>query len=119
MSQYSIELDIEQLELIKKSLDFFARMNLGQLSELSNPYMITLPDAEYSDISEQLQNLKNTMFPNLPEKSYYSIKSKMISDDIRQVVDIFETINYAVSPEKNKPWHWSTEKNLPIIKKLS
>ena len=22
-------------------------------------------------------------------------------------------------PEKNKPWHWSTEKELPTIKKLS
>lgn len=115
MNKFKIELDEEQLTIIQKSLDFYSRINLGQLTELTNPYMVSLPDANYNNIEDLLMNLKTQMFPTLPEKSYFSIRSKQISEPIRQAVDIFETINYVLNPEKNKPFHWSTEKDLPNI----
>jgi len=135
MNKYQLELEKEHLEIIKKSLDLYARLQMGQLSQLTNPYLIPLQDAEYKDVEELLKELKKSMFPELPEKSFYSLKSKKISDPVRQAVDIFEVINHRLAwdnfeppvdnPDKKpegtmykNPFHWSSELNLPDIKKM-
>ncbi len=124
MSKYTLEVDSEQLKHISKALDFYARIQTGQVSELVNPYMVPLPDADYKEVDELLKTLKKQMFPELPEGAFYSIKSKHISDQTRQMIDIFEVIRYQLmsesdSPEvveKNvKPFHWAAEKPLPTI----
>ena len=93
MSKYTLEVDSEQLKHISKALDFYARIQTGQVSELVNPYMVQLPDADYKEVDETLKTLKKRMFPELPEGAFYSIKSKHISDQTRQMIDIFEVIN--------------------------
>lgn len=134
-NKYQITLEKEQLEVISKALDLFARVQMGQVSELTNPYLIPLPDADYSDVETKIIELKKAMFPNLPEKSYYSIKSKYISDTIRQAVDIYEVIRHQLAmdsyeppiddPEHKpdgamykNPFHWSSELDLPKIEKI-
>ena len=126
MSRYTLEVDHEQLKHISKALDFFARIQTGQVSELVNPFMVPLPDADYKEVEEILKTLKKQMFPELPDGAYYSIKSKHITDQTRQIIDIFETIRFQLvadseNPEvveKNiKPFHWSAEKPLPVITK--
>ena len=120
MTKYNLEVDDDQLKHITKALDFFARIHTGQLSELSNPYMVPLPEADYEDVDVLLGALKEIMYPDLPEKAYYSIRSKRISDEIRQIIDIYEVIRYQINTKKDKrkPFHWSSEKIPPKISKL-
>lgn len=129
MNNYSIEANTAQLELIMKALDFYSRIQMGQISELTNPYIIQLPDADYSDVDEQLIKLKKSMFPELDAKTFYSIKTKKIPDTIRQTVDILDVIRHRIAwddskEEKptgmkyNKPIHWSNEYNLIKIEKV-
>jgi len=118
MTAYSLELDEEQLTHISKALDFYARIQMGQLSEIINPYMVSLPDANYKDVDEKIKELKLLMFPNLPYDSYYSIKAKHIDDTLRQMIDIYEVIQYTLEEEKRKPINWSSEKKLPKLKKI-
>ncbi len=124
MSKYTLEVDSEQLKHISKALDFYARIQTGQVSELVNPYMVQLPDADYKEVDEMLKTLKKRMFPELPEGAFYSIKSKHISDQTRQMIDIFEVIKYQIMSESDskevveknvKPFHWSVEKPLPVV----
>ncbi len=117
MSKYNLEIDEDQLKYISKALDFYARINTGQLSELSNPYMITLPEADYQDIEILLKGLKKIMYPDLPENAFYSIRSKLISDEIRQIIDIYEVIRHGIDTTENKrkPIQWSSEKEPPKI----
>lgn len=126
MSKYTLEVDSEQLKHISKALDFYARIQTGQVSELVNPYMVQLPDADYKEVDEMLKTLKKRMFPELPEGAFYSIKSKHITDQTRQIIDIFEVIRYQIMSESDskevveknvKPFHWSAEKPLPIVTK--
>ncbi len=120
-------MDVEQLKHISKALDFYARIQTGQISELVNPYMVPLPDADYKEVDVLLKNLKKQMFPELPEGAFYSIKSKYISDQVRQMIDMFEVIRHQLMGEseipevleKNvKPFHWSADKPLPSLKKV-
>lgn len=130
MSNYTLTASEEQFKIINKALDLFARVQMGQLSELTNPFIVPLPDADYSDVASKITELKKSMFPELSENSYYSIKSKKLSDTIRQAVDIFEVIRYKLAfdnlPENSdkpvgvqydKPFHWSVEMPLPQINK--
>ena len=55
MSKYTLEVDSEQLKHISKALDFFARIQTGQVSELVNPYMLPLPDADYKEVSNEIK----------------------------------------------------------------
>lgn len=124
---YILKLDKEQLQHISKALDFYARIQTGQVSELVNPYMVPLPNADYKDVSETVKTLKKHMFPDLPDGAYYSIRSKHISDAVRQMIDIYEVIRYQFlmeSEEKSeekekqlKPVNWSSEKKLPVLRK--
>lgn len=119
MTQYLLELDEDQLQLVSQALDFFARIQTGQISELVNPYMVPLPDADYKEVEALVLSLKQQMFPLLPEKAYYSIRSKHIPDTVRQMIDIYESIRFHSGDEKQKPFNWSSEKRLPkIIKKI-
>jgi hypothetical protein len=118
MTKYILEIDEDQLKHISKSLDFYARIQMGQVSEFANPYMVPLPNADYIDVETKLKELKEHMFPDLPADAYYSVKSKHISDDIRQMIDIFEVIKYEMITEEDdkfKPFHWSSEKDLPKL----
>ena len=126
MSNYTIEANDVQLELMMKALDFYSRIQMGQLSELTNPYIIQLPDADYSDVDEQLLKLKKSMFPELDDRTFYSIKTKKIPDTIRQTVDILDVIRYKLAWDKtleeapkgmkyDKPPHWSNEQDLITI----
>jgi len=121
LTDYILELDEDQLKLISKALDFYARIQTGQISELVNPYMVTLPNANYADVDEKIKELKLAMFPDLPEESHFSLRSKYIPDDVRQILDIFEVIRFNLSQDENernlKPIHWSSEKKLPLLKK--
>ena len=60
------------------------------------------------------------MFPDL---EHYPIKSKLLTDEVRQIVDMYESINYALSlnngePTKlQKPLQWSKEIAPMVIKK--
>jgi len=128
MDNYTIEANTAQLELMMKALDFYSRIQMGQLSELTNPYIIQLPDADYSDVDEQLLKLKKSMFPELDDRTFYSIKTKKIPDTIRQTVDILDVIRHQIawdtskeeSPtgmKYDKPIRWSNEHNLITIKK--
>jgi len=133
--KYTLTLEKEQLDIISKSLDLYARIQMGQVSQITNPYLIPLPDADYTDVENKLSELKTAMFPELPDKSYYSIKSKKVPDPVRQAVDIFEVIShrlawdYYIPPkdDPNKkpegdmfknPFHWSSELDLPQIEKV-
>lgn len=133
--KYTLTLEKEQLDIISKSLDLYARIQMGQVSQITNPYLIPLPDADYTDVENKLSELKTLMFPELPDKSYYSIKSKKVPDPVRQAVDIFEVIShrlawdYYIPPkdDPNKkpegdmfknPFHWSSELDLPQIEKV-
>ena len=122
MSNYILEVDEEQLKHISKALDFYARIQTGQVSELVNPYMVALPDSDYKEVENILRDLKKHMFPNLPENAFYSIKSKHIQDPVRQLVDIFEVIRYELLSDEEedikKPFNWSSQKSLPTLKKL-
>lgn len=129
MSDYILEVDEDQLKLISKALDFYARIQTGQISEITNPYMVPLPDADYSNVEKLMCELKTVMFPNLPADAFYSIKSKQIPDEVRQMVDIYEVIRHQLilnksdeeKTEKEKlsrPFNWSSEKQLPTIYKL-
>jgi len=122
MSKYILEASDKQLEILVKALDFYSRIQMGQVSELTNPYVIPLPDADYSDVETKVFDLKKTMFPDLDSKSYYSLNSKRLPDTVRQAVDLMETINYKISEpvegiQSTKPFHWSSEMDLPKIKK--
>lgn len=128
MSKYTLEVDSEQLKHISKALDFYSRIQTGQLSELVNPYMVSLPEAEYKEVDKILKELKKQMFPNLPDGAFYSIKSKHISDSVRQMIDIFEVIRYNIitnsdnlelSDKVSKPFHWASDKPLPIVEKIN
>lgn len=119
---YILEVDEDQLKHISKALDFYSKIQMGYLAELVNPYMIALPDADYALVDEKIKDLKKSMFPNLPENAYFSIRSKHIPDNIKQMVDIVDVINHQLKidnnvPQLNKPFHWSNEKDLPILKK--
>jgi len=129
MNNYSIEANTAQLELIMKALDFYSRIQMGQISELTNPYIIQLPDADYSDVDEQLIKLKKSMFPELDARTFYSIKTKKIPDTIRQTVDILDVIRHRIAWDESKeeattgmkyntPIHWSNEHELIKIKKV-
>ena len=127
MCDYILELDEDQLKHIAKALDFYARIQTGQLSELVNPYMVPLPNSDYTDVDEKVNALKKSMFPDLPDGAYYSIKSSYIPDEVRQIIDIYEVIRYHfilnnenidIEKEKKlKPINWSSEKTLPVLKK--
>jgi hypothetical protein len=125
---YVLELDSDQLQLISKSLDFYARIQTGQISELINPYMVPLDNADYTNVAEKVNDLKQSMFPDLPIDAHFSIKSPRMPDTIRQMVDICEVIRYGLLVTYNstpdtenpisKPRSWSVEKNLPVLKKI-
>ena len=130
MNNYQIEATEAQLELIMKALDFHSRIQMGQVSELTNPYSIPLPNADYDDVTTQILELKKLMFPDLDAKAYYSIKSKILSDDIRKEVDILDVIRHQLAWDKTteekpegiqykKPMNWSNESELIKIKKVS
>jgi hypothetical protein len=105
MDCYQIEATKEQLELIMKALDFHSRIQMGQVSELTNPYSIPLPNTNYTKVENKIIDLKQIMFPELKEKEFYSIKSKKLSDSIRQEVDILDVIRYKLA------WDTTTEEN--------
>ncbi len=130
MSNYQIEANESQLELIMKALDFYSRIQMGQVSELTNPYSIPLSEADYSEVETKLIELKKSMFPSLEAKTFYSIKSKNLPDNIRQSVDILDVIRHRLAWDKtteekpsglqyDKPMNWSNEIELIKIKKVS
>lgn len=132
MTNYILEATEEQFQIINKALDLFVRIQMGQISELTNPFIIPLPDADYSDVSAKIIELKKSMFPELSSDSYYSIKSKKLPDTVRQAVDIFEVIRHRLAmdnlPENTtdkpvgvqyeKPFNWSNEMPLSTITKV-
>jgi len=119
MTRYNLELDKKQLELIMKSLDFYSRIQMGQVSELVNPFVLPLPDANYDDVEELIIELKKAMFPNLDTNSYYAIKSNHIPDSTRQMIDIMEVIRYNLNDKNgDRPYQWSNELDAPSITKI-
>ena len=119
MTRYNLELNEKQIELIMKSLDFYSRIQMGQISELVNPFVLPLPDANYDNVEELISKLKKTMFPNLELDSYYAIKSNHIPDSTRQMIDIMEVIRYNLNDKKGtRPYQWSNELDAPSVTKL-
>lgn len=126
MSNYRLLVDDSQLNHISKALDFYARIQMGQISEMVNPYMVPLPSCNYDEITPLITELKTKMFPDLPKNAYYSIKSSQLSDEVRQMVDIYEVIRFQLIADNEtelkendmKPFNWSSEKLLPVIEKV-
>ena len=85
---YILEVDEDQLKDVSKALDFYSKIQMGYLAELVNPYMIALPDADYALVDEKIKDLKKSMFPNLPENAYFSIRSKHIPDNIKPAISL-------------------------------
>jgi len=130
MSQYTLEASEAQFNLIVKALDFYSRIHMGQVSELTNPFSLPLPDADYSDVDTKVIELKKSMFPELEDREFYSIRAKKLPDDVRQAVDMLETIRYRISWDTTteeepqgiqykKPFHFSSEMDLAKIKKVN
>lgn len=117
MAEYSVSVSKEQLALIAKALDFYTRIQLGQVSEITNPFVINLPDADYKNVETILKELKKAMFPNLEYKEYYSVKSKLISESVRQSIDIYEAIDIAIHDKDKTPIQLSNESTQIKIQK--
>jgi len=126
---YQLEATKDQFELILKSLDFYSRIQMGQVSELANPSIIPLPSADYAELEEKINIIKKAMFPELEEHEYFSVQSKKIPDTIKQTIDMIEVIKYqfklAMPPtatteldinKLKKPYHWSSEQELVKFK---
>jgi hypothetical protein len=121
MENYIVELDKDQLAYISKALDFITRIQTGRIMELTNPHMISLPNANYKQLDVLLMEIKKQMFPDLTDDVFYSVKSKFVNDSVRQMIDISDVIKFTLKDEKekkSKPFHWFTEKPLVKIKKM-
>ena len=126
---YQLEASEAQLKLIIKALDFYSRVQMGQVSELTNPFSLPLENADYTDVDKKVSDLKQSMFPDLDSNSYYAIKSKKLPDSVRQSVDIMEVLRHRLSWDNTteesptgiqyqKPFQWSNELPLVSIKKI-
>ena len=58
MENYIVELDKDQLAYISKALDFITRIQTGRIMELTNPHMISLPNANYKQLDVLLMEIK-------------------------------------------------------------
>ncbi len=130
--KYNLLVDEHQLQIIMKALDMYARIQMGQVHELSNPFTFPAAVADYSELDKKLNEVKQIMFPELENSSYYAIHSKKIPDEPRQAVDLIEVIRHQIAWDNlseedrekgthpigvqyDNPFHWSSEQELAEI----
>ncbi len=103
------ELSDDELRSIMSVCDIIGRVMMGQVIEILElsgmRFNLNPVDRPH------LYNLKNLMFPELPNNGYYSVHSTEISDKVRQLFDIYQVIRHYLSwrDEDNTPetrnWH--------------
>lgn len=130
-----ITLSEHQARLIKKALDLYSRLLIGQVEELEYvfrnfsmlPPKTTYNQMDLKKVSEIIPQLKAVTFPQHPMNGSFSIGNPEVHDSARQMVDIQDVIEHALyNPEKDpsmhrakyEPFHHSKETPLPIVEKL-
>lgn len=73
--------------VVKKALDFYARILCGQINELESLYRhgyLVPPDIKKSaEIIKKLHEIKRLIWPDLPKHGYYGITDGNIPDNAR------------------------------------
>ena len=76
--QYVLEMDEEQAQILTAALEFYARMSIGQWSELAE-LVLDMRDNDYCEKRDALANglkkLRRIAFPDLGDTASYSVAS--------------------------------------------
>jgi hypothetical protein len=105
--EYILKLNEKQIEILKKSLDFISRLQIGQISEIRDTFNSPLSDRineeNKNSLRENLIKIKKDLFPELHEENaYFSIYNKQKSpENARIAYDIYQVIRYTLAYDKN------------------
>lgn len=119
---YQLTVTKEQAEIIRLSVEIYARLRMGQIR---NVLMDGLPERFSWDKAEPIvEEFRANLFPELARNQYYGVNHE---EKIDEAVDIYEVIRHQLawdrvmesgreSPEfhsvdHNEPFHWS---DLPL-----
>lgn len=131
MKKFSLEINSAQAKIIVEALDFYSRIQSGQLSELTNvcsgplQQLITIEQSE--DAEQLLGPIKKILFPNL-QGQFYGITNKIdLPDSARVSYDIKRVIRGALAWDRKPEGDITVDfdkiealskEPLPVIKKI-
>jgi len=101
---YQLTVSEEQAEVISKSVEFFARINMGQLEEvfyqlLDNPKFLDLSVDERQAFRSQLAEA-SLMFTKLTSGASFGIHNPDIPEQARTAWDVYQIIRQVLAWER-------------------
>jgi len=101
--KYRLELTEEQAVLVKKALDFYSRIHIGQFGEILNLFRFKDRESErllYPKAKETVDYLKH-LLTGLDSSASYGVFSLEAHEDCRRAFDIVQVIRNKIAFEKN------------------
>ncbi len=88
----TLELSDEQLSVISKACELYARIYMGQLEEVA-PLFTSMPEARYQELTLALKAL-NTVITEMPEQAHFGIRNERVPEVARCAYDIHQVIRH-------------------------
>ncbi|BAT56567.1 hypothetical protein NOS3756_55790 (plasmid) [Nostoc sp. NIES-3756] len=87
----TLDLNNEQLAVVSKACELFARIHMGQLEEIAWLFS-SLPEERYQELTETLKEL-NTLITQMPKQSHFGIRSEQVPKIAKSAYDIHQVIS--------------------------
>lgn len=118
--KWSLEINHEQALVLKNALDFYSRIQMGQLEEVYHVAVMALnkyKSVSREDMDRAVRQLKKVLFPELMENSSHGIHSEKINDLARVAWDLQQVIRnrlaFDLHPPENDQLPWNVDYDTP------
>ena len=120
MKKYRLEVNRDQLSTIKRALEFYSRIGMGQLKEIDS-WEFNFEDLDGGEkqyVDDALQRI-SCFFTGLPPNAYRGIGHKDVPDACNSAWDIYQVVRHHIAWEDHpegglfvqfdKPWKTSKQ----------
>ncbi|MBD2505613.1 hypothetical protein [Anabaena azotica] len=95
----TLDLNDEQLTVISKACELFARIHMGQLEEVAWLFS-SLSEERYQELTETLKEL-NTLITQMPKQAHFGIRSEQVPQIAKSAYDIHQVIQHHLAWKQN------------------
>lgn len=100
-----LKINETQAKTIIKALDLYSRLQMGQIHELGTPYSgpftKQIEKADKEKLEDILNELKQTLFPELSQGAFYGIFSQEVPDEAKISYDMIQVIRNHLAWKNN------------------
>lgn len=90
---------------MQRALELYARIGMGQLSDLEQHHAFMTRDYDYRKVRDLFDSIKSEVFTDLYRGQYYGIRHEGTHESSKEAYDIYQVIRHKLA------WHRNPEGN--------